>query len=262
MLDKFLIYSIFTGIAIAASLCPLGCVVLWRRMPYFGDAISHSAVLGIVLGLMLNIDTTIGIMFVSILFSFLLISMKDLVSNVMVVIISYSFLALGLFLLPFLVENTQVDIFSYLFGDILLVGMHEIVVILISSILVLCWLYFRWQKLLILAINKEMAYVDGINTRKIDLEFFLVTAFMIAISIKIVGVMLIAAMLVVPAAAARNISRSPSGMLLKSIMFGGVSVSLGIYASYIMDSPSGPSIVLASVVLFGFSAFLKRQEIY
>jgi zinc transport system permease protein len=262
MLDSFLIYSILTGIAIAASLCPLGCVVLWRKMPYFGDAVSHSAVLGIVLGLMLRIDTTIAIMVVSVVFSILLISMKDLVSNVMMVIISYSFLALGLFLLPFLIENTQVDIYSYLFGDILLVGMSEMNVIIAASILVLTWLYLRWQKLLMIAINKDIAHVDGINTKRVDFEFFIITSFMIAIAIKIVGVMLIASMLVVPAASARNVSVSPSGMLVKSIIFGSSAVSIGIYVSYLIDGPSGPSIVLASVVLFCFSTFLKRKELY
>ncbi len=262
MIDSFLIYSIFAGIAIAASLCPLGCVVLWRKMPYFGDAVSHSAVLGIVIGLMLRIDTTIAIMAVSIIFSLLLITMRDLVSNVMMVIISYSFLALGLFLLPFLIENTQVDIYSYLFGDILLVGMNEIKIIIISSALVLVWLYLRWQKLLMIAINKDMAHVDGVQTKRIDFEFFIITSFMIAIAIKIVGVMLIAAMIVVPAASSRNLSSSPVGMLVRAIIFGSVAVSIGIYGSYIMDGPSGPSIVLASVVLFCFSVFLKRKEIY
>lgn len=260
-MNEFLISSLIAGISIVASLCPLGCIVLWRRLPYLGDAIAHSSILGIVLGLMFNINITLSVIFVSILFSLILTFLrKESVSDILIVIFSYSFLALGLFLLPFIVSNTQVDIFSYLFGDILLVDATEIKISIACSVLILIWIYFRWKQLLLVSINEDLAVAEGINLKKIDLEFMLITAFIIAISIKIVGVLLIAAMLIIPSAAARNISTSPGQMLGFSIIFGISSVSMGIFSSYMLDSPSGPSIILSSLILFVISIILKWKS--
>jgi len=261
-MDEFIIYAILAGIAVAISLCPLGCIILWRRLPYLGDAIAHSAIFGIVLGLLFGINITLSIVLTSITFSLLLTMLRrKLEHNITVVIFSYSFLALGLFLLPFVVSNAQIDIFSYLFGDILLVDDHEIYITTACAILVLIWIYFRWKKLLLMAINEDLAVVEGINPYRLDLEFMLITACVIGISIKIIGVLLMAAIIIIPAAAARNISRTPVQMLLFSVMFGILSILIGIGGSYWFDSPSGPSIVLASTLLFLTSLFLRTKNI-
>jgi zinc transport system permease protein len=260
-MNEFLIYSIIAGVVIVSSLCPLGCIVLWRRIPYFGDAIAHSSILGIVLGLMLNINITIAIILVSMVFAILLILLhKEAISDILIVIFSYGFLSLGLFMIPFIISNTQVDIFSYLFGDILLVDDAEIKLSLICSIFVLLWIFFRWKKLLLISINEDLAVVEGINLKRINLEFMLITAFMIAVSIKIVGVMLIAAMLIIPSTAARNLSTSPVQMLFFSIAIGIMAVSVGIISSYMIDSPSGPSIILSSLMLYVLSLIFKSKR--
>ena len=260
-MNEFLLYAVIAGSAIVSSLCPLGCIILWRRLPYLGDAIAHSSILGIVIGFMFGINVTVSIVITGVLFSFILILLrKKIESNILVVIFSYSFLALGLFLLPFVVANSQIDIFSYLFGDILLVDSTEIYVITICSIAILVWIYCRWKPLLLMSINEDLAIVEGVNLKRMELEFMLVTAFIVGISIKIIGVLLMAAILVIPAAAARNISRTPAQMLRFSVVFGVVSVLLGIACSYVMDSPSGPSIILASLLLFILSLFRRSKE--
>ena len=260
-MNEFLIYSIIAGVVIVSSLCPLGCIVLWRRIPYLGDAIAHSSILGIVLGLILNINITIAVVLMSMMFAVLLILLhKEAISDILIVIFSYGFLALGLFIIPFIISNTQVDIFSYLFGDILLVDDAEIKLSLLCSVFVLLWIFFRWKKLLLISINEDLAIVEGINLKRMNLEFMLITAFMIAVSIKVVGVMLIAAMLVIPSTTARNISTSPLQMLGFSVVIGVIAVSVGIMGSYTLDSPSGPSIILASLALYILSLILKSKR--
>lgn len=260
-MNEFLIYSIIAGVFVVASLCPLGCIVLWRRIPYFGDAIAHSSILGIVLGLMLNINITIAVIVISMMFSLLLILIhKEELRGVLIVIVSYGFLALGLFMIPFILSNTQIDIFSYLFGDILLVDDTEIKLSFICATSVLLWICFRWKKLLLISINEDLAVVEGINLKRMNLEFMLITSFMIAVSIKVVGVMLIAAMLIVPSTTARNISTSPVQMLVFSVIIGVISIAAGVMVSYMIDSPSGPSIVLSSLILYILSLIFKSKE--
>jgi len=259
-MDGFLLNAILAGIGLACAMCPLGCVVLWKRLSYLGDAIAHASLLGIVIGLLALKYMTLVVIACSVLFAIILFYLrKEKANDALIIIFSYGFLSLGLFLLVFIPHNNQVDVFSYLFGDILLVSYEDIFFISTSAVVLLIWLYFRWEQMLLISINENLAIIDGVNSKKIDLEFMIALAFFIALSVGIVGVFMIVALLVIPASAARNLSTSPKQMLVLSIILGILSSLGGIMASYYIDAPSGPSIVLTSVVIFIFSLLLKKR---
>lgn len=244
-----------------SAMCPIGCLVLWKRVPYFGDAISHASIFGVVIGLLLNINITLSISCVCILFALLISFLRrEKTDSIVVVILSYTFLALGLFILAFASNIPQVDIFSYLFGDILLVANEDILIISICAIIALVWLLLRWKNLLLISINEDLARVEGINVTKVNLEFLLIVAFLIGMSIKIVGALLAASLLIIPSATARNFSSSPGHMLFFSVLIGTACVLCGITLSYIVDSASGPSIILVSASIFMVSTIYSSRN--
>ena len=258
LLNDFIIYALICGIGIALSMCPIGCVVLWKRMPFLGDAIAHSATLGVVLGIILSVNTTYTILLVSILFVLVILYLKKHHTNdTLIAIFSHSFLAIGLLIIS-VVRYIRIDIMSYLFGDLLMVDLTDIIVISALTIFILLWLYYRWKLLLSAAINEDMAMVEGINTKTLELEFMLIMAVLISLSIKIVGILLISSMLVIPAAAACNLSHTPKQMMIYATIFGVLSVTSGIIISALFDTPSGPAIVISAVCVFVGSFIAKK----
>ena len=258
IMNDFMIYALICGIGIAMSMCPLGCVVLWKRMTFLGDAIAHSATLGVVLGIVLSINTSYTILLVSILFVLAIIYLKKKHTNdTLIAIFSHSFLAIGLLIIS-IVRYIRIDIMSYLFGDLLMVDLTDIIVICILTVFILLWLYYRWKLLLSAAINEDMAIVEGINTKTLELEFMLIMAVLISLSIKIVGILLISSMLVIPAATARNLSHTPKQMMVYSAIFGVIAVISGILISAFFDTTSGPAIVISAGCVFVGSLFSKK----
>ncbi len=258
MMNDFMIYALICGIGIALSMCPIGCVVLWKRMTFLGDAIAHSATLGVVLGIVLSINTSYTILLVSILFVLAIIYLKkEHTNDTLIAIFSHSFLAIGLLIIS-IVRYIRIDIMSYLFGDLLMVDLTDIIVICILTVFILLWLYYRWKLLLSAAINEDMAIVEGINTKTLELEFMLIMAVLISLSIKIVGILLISSMLVIPAATARNLSHTPKQMMIYSAIFGVIAVISGILISAFFDTPSGPAIVISAVCVFIGSLLAKK----
>jgi zinc transport system permease protein len=255
----FLIDSLVVGLMLIASLCPLGSMMLWRKMPYIGDSIAHASILGIVIALFYGFNITLSLIGTAVLFVGIIVYLRhEEISNILVVIFSYSFMAVGLFLMNFVDNVQQTDIFSYLFGDILLVSNIDIICVGIVSIIVLLWLVFRWRSLLLSAISEDLAIIEGCNTKRLELELMLAVALVVVLSIKIVGVLLVAALLIIPVATARNISNTPVSMVIKSVIVGMLSILMGLLLSYVMDSPSGPSIIVLNVIFFILSLFYKR----
>jgi zinc transport system permease protein len=259
MVEWFLINSLVVGIMLALSLCPLGSVMLWRKIPYIGDSIAHASVLGIVIALFYNINVEISIIVTAIVFVGIIVYLRnEKINDILIIIFAYGFLAVGLFLINFISNSQQTDIFAYLFGDILLVTTSDIIYVSCISVLILGWLYYRWEAVLLSSINEDLAIIEGYNTKKIELELMIAVAFIVSFTLKIVGALLATALLITPAIAARNISINPIAMVVKSIVLGIVSVSLGLLLSYFVDSPSGPSIILVNILIFIASLFYKR----
>ncbi len=254
MLDDFLIRATLAGLGVALAAAPLGCFVVWRRMAYFGDATAHAAVLGVALSLALSTSIFAGVLVVSLIMALVVsgLSGRTLAMDTMLGVLSHSALALGLVAVSFL-QGVRIDLMAYLFGDILAVGRGDLVVIWGGALLVLAMTMLRWQALLTATLNPDLAYAGGLNPKAEQLVLTLSLAIVVAVAIKVVGVLLIAAMLIIPAAGARPLSRTPEGMAVKAAIIGAVSAVLGLQASALYDTPAGPSIVCVAAAIFALS---------
>ncbi len=252
MLDDFFMRALVAGIGVAIVAGPLGCFIVWRRLAYFGDTLSHAALLGVALAFLLQLNITLAVFTVSAGVALALLMLQaraSLSSDSLLGLLAHSALAIGLVVLAFMTW-VRIDLMGFLFGDILAVSTTDILVIYIGGALVLGVLAAIWRPLFAATVNRELADAEGLNVDRANFIFMLLMAGVIAISMKIVGVLLITAMLIIPAAAARRFASGPEQMALLAALIGVVSVVGGLYGSLHWDTPSGPSIVVAALVLF------------
>ncbi len=251
-MDDFLLRALLAGYGVAILAGPLGTFIVWRRMAYFGEALSHSALLGIALGLLIGISSQITVIVISVALAISITLLRhrgELSSDALLGIFSHSALSLGLIALSFM-ESVRVDLIGYLFGDVLAVTQNDVYWIASIDVAVLLTLFFIWRPLLALSVDEELAQVEGTPVARTRLIFMLLIATVIAVAMKIVGILLITSLLIIPAAAARPISNSPEQMALFATAIGALSVSFGLWGSLQWDTPTGPSIVIAATVLF------------
>jgi len=239
---------------------PFGCFIVWRRLAYFGDTLSHAALLGITLGLWLKLDPIVGVVGVGLCVALLLHASEQrgqLASDTVLGILSHTALALGLVSIAFM-EQVRVDLLGYLFGDILAVGNRDLVWIYLGGPVALLVLVIKWRDLLAIAVNRDMAQIDGVNVGRTQLLFATLLALVVALMMKVVGLILVTSLLIIPAATARVVARSPEGMALLAVVCGAVAVGGGLWGSWRWDSPAGPSIVVAAALLFLLMSLLAR----
>ncbi len=257
---EFIVKGLATGLSLAIVAGPLGCFVVWRRMSYFGDTMAHSALLGITLGLIFSIDLTLAITVVTIAIASLLtvlMKSRQLASDTLLGILAHSSLALGLMVLSFM-PDVRVDINGFLFGDLLAVSNADVFWSLAGGALVLVIVVSLWPRLLMVTIDEDLAKVEGLNVERLKFVLLLLISIVIAIAIKIVGVLLITSMLIIPAATARRIAKTPESMAISAAGLGMASVVSGFFLSYHLDTPVGPSIVSCGFVLFILTYIVKK----
>ena len=255
MPPDFLIRAWLAGIGLAAVAGPLGCFVVWRRMAYFGDTLAHSALLGVTLGLLLGVNLILAVTVASLLIACLVVlaqGQKRLATDTVLGILAHSSLALGLVTLG-LVDWLRVDLMGYLFGDILAVDRLDLWTIWLGGPVLLLALWRLWPVLLFATLHEEMAQAEGQPVLALRLALMLMVAFVVAAAMKIVGVLLITAMLILPPAAARAVARTPEAMAIVAALAGIVAVTGGLWFSLLADTPAGPSIVVAALALFGLA---------
>ena len=255
MLDDFFTRAIIGGIGVALVVGPLGCFIIWRRMAYFGDTLSHAALLGVALGLLMNINLTLSVFVVSVAVSLALMAMQkraSLSADALLGLLAHSSLAIGLVVLAFMTW-IRFDLMGLLFGDILAISKLDIAVIYAGGALVLAMLAWIWRPLFAMTVSAELAEAEGVKGEQANLIFMLLLAVIIAISMKITGVLLITAMLIVPAATARRFANGPEQMAVIAAFCGVAAVLGGLFGSLKFDTPSGPSIVVAALALFVLS---------
>ena len=263
MLDDFLIRAALAGLGVALAAAPLGCFVVWRRMAYFGDATSHAALLGVALALAVDLPVMGGVLVVALAMALVVagLSERQVSTDALLGVLAHAGLALGLVAVS-LVPGQRVDLSAYLFGDILAVSRMDLGVIWGGAALVTGLLVWRWQALLTATLNPDLATASGGDPRREKLVLTLALAVMVAVAIKVVGALLIAAMLIIPAAAARPFARTPEGMAIWAVVLGAVAVLGGLALSYALDTPAGPSVVSVAAGLFalalGASPVLRR----
>ena len=255
MFDDFFVRALVGGVGVALVAGPLGCFVVWRRMAYFGDSVAHGALLGIALGIALGIDLNAGIVIACVAFALLFLLLerqRRLATDTLLGILAHGALALGLVALGF-VELGRVDLMGYLFGDILAVNRTDLIWIYGGGAAVLAATALLWRPLLAIMVNEELARAEGVRVGAVRFAFTLLIALTIAIAMKVVGLILIVSLLIIPAAAARRLARSPEQMALLASAAGAASVVGGLHGSLAWDTPSGPSIVVAALALFALS---------
>lgn len=251
-MDDFLLRAAIAGLGLAVLAGPLGSFVVWRRMAYFGDTLAHSALLGVALGFLLGLNLNLAVLVICLLVAVLMIALRQgqrLADDTLLGILSHSTLATGLVALAFM-ESLRMDLMGYLFGDILAVSDADLWWIFAGGAAVLAVLALIWRPLLLLTVHEELARVEGVRPLPVQLAFTALIAVVVAIAMKMVGVLLVTALLIIPAAAARSLARSPEAMALGAAGVGCLSVALGLSGSYWWNLPSGPAVVVAAAVLF------------
>jgi zinc transport system permease protein len=261
MLDDFLVRAALAGVGLALATGPLGSFVVWRRMAYFGDATAHAAILGVALALALHLPIGVGTLIVALSMAVLVstLAAKGWAMDTTLGVLAHSALAFGLVAISF-VPGVRADLSTYLFGDILAVSKADLGFIWGGSALVVGLLAWRWQALLTATLNEDLAHASGVNPNRERLVLTLALALVVAVALKIVGALLIAAMLIIPAAAARGLSRTPESMAVLATVFGGMSCLAGLQMSLWQDTPAGPSIVTAAAVIFAAVAVFGRMR--
>ncbi len=259
MLDDFFVRAVLAGLGLALVAGPLGSFVVWRRMAYFGDSTAHAAILGVAMALAFDVSIYAGTLAVAVAMACLVSALvtRGQAMDTILGVLSHSALAVGLVAISF-VPAARSDLSSYLFGDILAVGRADLVLIWTGAALVLAVLILRWQRLVTSSLNEELAMAAGIDPRVERLVLSLALAVVVALAIRVVGSLLISAMLIVPAAAARTWARTPERMAAGAALIAAASVILGLWASLRLDTPAGPSIVTAAAMFFVASQALRR----
>lgn len=252
MLDDFFTRALVAGIGVALVAGPLGCFIVWRRLAYFGDTLSHAALLGVALAFLFEVNVTVAVFAVSACVSIALLLLQrgaTLSADALLGLLAHASLALGMVVLAFMTW-VRFDLMGLLFGDILAVSRSDLATIWLGGAVVLAILAAIWRPLFAATVNRELAEAEGMNPARANIIFMLLMAAVIAIAMKIVGVLLITAMLIIPAATARRFASGPEQMAILAAVIGAASVVAGLFGSLQWDTPSGPSIVVAALLFF------------
>jgi len=260
-MPDFLLYALLAGLGVALVAGPLGALVVWRRMAYFGDTLAHSALLGVTFGMLLEINLNLAVALGCLLLALVLVALQHnrlLATDTLLGILSHSTLALGLVTVS-LFTDSRIDLLGYLFGDILAASPTDVTTIWVVALLVSALLMMLWRPLLAITVHEDLARVEGVPVTTVRTLLMLLMALVIAIAMKVVGVLLITALLIIPAAASRRLTQSPEAMALGASLIATLAVLGGLGASFMWDSPAGPSIVLCATGVFVLS-LLRRTD--
>jgi len=261
-MPEFMVLALLAGFGVAIVAGPLGSFAVWRRMAYFGDTLAHSALLGVAFGLLLSINLNLAVVLVCLSLALILVVLQQnrvIATDTLLGILSHSTLALGLVCVS-VFGDQRVDLMAYLFGDLLAATRADVITIFVVSAFVLLVLLKLWRPLLAITVHEELARVEGIPVTAVRTTLMLLMALVIAIAMKVVGVLLITALLIVPAAASRRLTHTPEHMAMLASVLGCLSVIGGMLASFYWDTPAGPSVVLSASSLF-LLTLLRKQPI-
>lgn len=262
MIEPFLLRALAAGVGLAVIAAPLGAILVWNRMAYFGETVAQASLVGVALGLFLNIDVTASVIVTTLAVAALLIVLgrqKLVPLDAILGLTHHGTLALGV-IATAVIAGPSVDLMGYLFGDVFSVTSGDLWLIYGGGAVVLGVMAWLWQPLLRVAVHEELASAEGVPSRRMRAAFIVVLALTIAIAMKIVGVLLAIAFLIVPIVAARPFAATPEGLVLTAALIGAMSVALGLTLSANADAPGGPSIVLCMAIIAGLSlAIFSRR---
>ena len=260
LFDDFLVRSILAGLLMVLVAAPMGCLMVWQRLAFLADTLGHASVLGVALGLMLSLQPSLGVLLIILLI--MLIVRQSLgqplaLSESVLAIISHTGLAAGILLLG-LSGASNISLEAILFGDLLATSIQDLVFMGITVAVLLFLLWHHWRAFVAISISPEIAQAEGIAVQRVQLLLYLMIALLIAVMMKVMGVLLIGAMLVIPVNAARVFSRGPEQMVLISLVFGLLALAGGLGVSWQFDLQTGPAIVVMATLWLLFSLALRR----
>lgn len=259
--DDFIVRALLGGLFVAMVAGPLGAFVVWRRMAYFGDTLAHSALLGVALGFLVGVNLNITVIAVCLGLALLLVFLQrqqGLASDTLLGILAHSTLSLGIIAVAFM-DGIRIDLMAYLFGDILAVSYQELWWIFLGGLLTLACLIILWRPLLSITVHEDLAKVEGVPVTLVGIVFMLMIALVIAVAMKVVGVLLITSLMIIPAATVRRLSATPEQMAILAALAGCLAVVGGLVSSMHWDTPTGPSIVVAAAALFILTQLLTTM---
>lgn len=254
---EFLLPSLLAGLGIAIIAGPLGSFVVWRKMAYFGDTLAHSSLMGLALGLLLDINLYLALIVCCLALAVILVVLQkqpQVSTDTLLGILAHSSLSLGLIAVSFL-DHVRIDLMGYLFGDLLSVGYTDVIYIYLGVVVIAGVLTLFWRQLLSSTVNEELAAVEGINIDLMRLIVMLLVGLVIALGMKFVGALIITSLLIIPAAAARRLTASPLSMVCVASVIGSIAVLCGLFLSWHYDTPAGPSVVVSASAMFVLTQF-------
>lgn len=226
-------------------------------MSYYGESIAHSSLLGVGLGILLGVGINLGIVFTCLIFGMLFLWLqqsKVLSTDTLLGVLAHLALSIGVIVIS--LNKIKIDIHAFLFGDILTVSSNDLWGMYFGVLIAIILMCYNWSSLLLVTIDEDLAKAEGISPLYINLLLTTILTIVVAISLQVIGLLLITAMLIIPAATSRRLVNSPEVMALVATLIGIFSVIFGIFLSVEIDAPSGPSIVVVSAVLFFLSPIL------
>lgn len=261
-MEPFLLRALAAGIGLAVIAAPLGCFLVWSRMAFFGETVAQASLIGVALALGFGLDVTATVLVSCVAMALLLVALsrQSIVPvDSLLSLLAHSSLAIGV-LATALVKGRSIDLMGLLFGDILAVTRSDLAWLAACGIAVLITLSRLWQPLLSMAVHEELAAAEGVARERMRTLFVVLLAVVIAMAMKIVGVLLTVAFLIIPAAAARPLSSTPEGMARLAAALGAAGVFGGLALSMAADTPGGPSIVavLALIAVVALTGAVRR----
>ena len=250
----------------ALFLCPLcallGVFVTARRMAFFGETIAHGALAGVAIGIGLGLaSTTPTVIFFSFLMAITLLWLKEktelMTDSIMALLLSSS-ISIGVIAMGLMRGNYQGEVHRILFGDILAVGTQDVILAGAMFFGIGGWVFYQLSPLTLITVQEDLAHTSSVRVRRMNYLFILALTLTVAMSVRLVGILLVTPMLVIPAAAARNISRNLRQQILASLLTAVIAGLFGITLSYELDVPCGPTIVLTCTSLFALTLVLGK----
>ncbi len=244
--------ALTAGVILAFLLALLGTFVVLRNMAFFSDGIAHASLAGVALGIIFSINPLLVAIILSIVFSIIIFFLENkykLSGDTAIGILFTSGMALGVLLIS-MQPGYQPELISFLFGNILAITQIELVIIGITSFLISIFIFLFLKKLILVSFDSETAYISGIHVKKLQLGLNIVLAVSVVLGIKVLGIVLVSALLIIPVAISKLFARSFKTLVVSSIAVSEVIVISGIITSYYLDLPTGPSIVLIGTILF------------
>ncbi|MFH1527946.1 MAG: metal ABC transporter permease [Bacteroidota bacterium] len=256
----FMQRAIIGGLILGMMLAFMGVFVILRRMAFFGDGIAHASLAGIAIGILTSYNPLIIAIAFSVVLAILIFYLErktTLSSDVIIGIFFTSSMALGIVLMS-LKSGYQPELISFLFGNILAIQVSELIIMSVFAIMVLSFLIYFYRQITFIALDREGAKVAGINTGILDLIFYIALAIAVVLGVKILGIVLVSALLIIPASIGKLLVSSFKALIITSIVLAEITILGGLLLSYTLDLPAGGMIVLFGAALFFIALFTNK----